>query len=81
MGGKISNWFWTEKGVRQGCPLSPLLFSIVIADVEEEMRTGQVGGMRVGKERIWTLACAGDLVLAKSMDGMKEIIRRLERDI
>ncbi|XP_071581724.1 uncharacterized protein [Temnothorax nylanderi] len=46
----------------------------------EEMRTGQAGGMRVGTERIWTLAYADDLVLlAKSVDGMKEMIRRLER--
>jgi len=34
----ISNWFWTRKGVRQGCPLSPVLFALVIADVEEEMK-------------------------------------------
>lgn len=25
--GKVSECFWTEKGVRQGCPLSPILFS------------------------------------------------------
>lgn len=35
-----SESFWTEKGVRQGCPMSPLLFNIHIGDIEEEMRKG-----------------------------------------
>jgi len=78
--GKRSEWFWTEKGVRQGCPLNPLLFSILIADVEEKMRKGQVGGVLVEEERIWTLAYADDLViLAKSEEGMKEMLKRMER--
>lgn len=37
---KVSGWFWTRRGMRQGCPLNPLLFSILIADVEEEMKRG-----------------------------------------
>lgn len=32
--GKISESFWTEKGVR----VSPLIFSLLIADVEEEIK-------------------------------------------
>lgn len=37
---KVSGWFWTGRGMRQGCPLNPILFSILIADVEEEMKRG-----------------------------------------
>lgn len=76
----ITDWFWTCKGVRQGCPLSPLLFALVIADIEEEMKKGQIGGVLIGRERVWTLAYADDLVLlAKNEESMKEIMRRLER--
>jgi len=56
--GNITNWFGTRKGVRQGCPLSLLLFTLVIAYVEEEMKKEQVGGVLIGKNRIWTLTYA-----------------------
>jgi len=45
----ISNWFGTRKRIRQGYPLSPLLFALVIADVEEEMKKEKVGGVLIGK--------------------------------
>jgi len=57
-----------------------LLFALVITDVEEKMKKGQVGGVLTGKNRIWTLAYADDLVLlAKNEESMKEIMRRLKR--
>lgn len=78
--GKVSGCFWTEKGVRQGCPLSPSLFSILIADAEEELKKGRIGGVQIGKERVWSLAYADDLVLlAKNEEGMKEMMKRMER--
>jgi len=75
-----SGWFWTEAGVRQRCPLSPILFTLLIADVEEKMKKGQIGDIRIGKESIWTLAYVDDLVImAKSEEGMKEMLKRMER--
>jgi len=57
-----------------------LFFALVIVDVEEEMKKGQVGGVLIGKNRIWTLTNADDLVLlAKNKESMKKIMRRLER--
>jgi len=57
-----------------------LFFALVIADVEEEIKKGQVGGVLIGKNRIWTLTYADDLVLlAKNKESMKEIMKRLER--
>lgn len=37
IGKRVEENFWTAKGVRQGCPLSPLLFNILLADIQEEM--------------------------------------------
>lgn len=36
-GGSIGENFWMTRGVRQGCPLNPLLFNIIMADLEENM--------------------------------------------
>lgn len=66
--------FWT-KGVRQGCPMSPTLFNIYVTDLEEEMRKGQLGGVVVGRRKIWTLMYADDIASATSRKR-----RRVERN-
>lgn len=63
VGEKYTEGFWTRKGVRQGCPMSPTLFNIYVADLEEEMERGQTGGVMVGRRKIWTLMYADDIVL------------------
>lgn len=43
---ELGNGFWTERGIRQECPLSPVLFNMLIADLEERLRKrGWEGGM------------------------------------
>jgi len=63
VGEGLSEVFWTGKGVRQGCPLSPGLFNLLTADLEEYMRKGGWGGVRLKGERVYTLAYADDIVL------------------
>lgn len=80
VGGDLSEEFWTEKGVMQGCPLSPTLFNIFLADLEKRLGRGQEGGLVVGGEKIWSLAYADDTVLlAKDEAGMREMMRGCER--
>jgi len=82
IGEEWSEEFWTSKGVRQGCPLSPSLFNILTADVEEYMGKGRWGGVRLKGEKIYTLAYADDMVLiAEEEDEMKAMIARFERYI
>lgn len=58
-----SEQFWTERGMKQGCPLSPGLFNLLTADLKEEMRKGGWGGMRLKGEKVYSLAYADDVVL------------------
>lgn len=44
VGGKVGEEFWTVRGLRQGCPLSPVLFNLLIADLEEKMARVKWGG-------------------------------------
>ena len=41
--GKYGKRCWTSKGMRQGCPLNPMLFNIVIADIEWYLAKGGRG--------------------------------------
>lgn len=36
--GIMEDGFQTARGVKQGCPLSPLLFNILVADLEEKIK-------------------------------------------
>nr|WP_255576942.1 reverse transcriptase domain-containing protein [Enterobacter cloacae complex sp. 2DZ2F20B] len=72
-----SEMFWTTKGLRQGCPLSPSLFACYISDIEEMFRGVQAGGIVVGREKVWCLAFADDL--AKDECGMNEMKKNLPR--
>jgi len=51
IGDRETEKFWTERGVRQECPMSPVLFNMYVMDLEEEMRKEQTGGVIIGKEK------------------------------
>lgn len=53
----------TKKGVRQGCVLSPFLFNLYMVEIKKRMENREIGGLDIGKMRIWNLTYADDMVL------------------
>lgn len=73
-----STAFWTTSGIRQGCPLSPTLFTIFISDLEEYLAKAQSGGVVIGRKKFWSLAYADDVVaVATTEKELREMISRL----
>ena len=55
--------FPLKSGTRQGCPLSPLLFNIVLKVLATEIREGKgIKGIQIGKE-VKLLLFADDMIL------------------
>lgn len=70
--------FWTARGVRQGCPMSPILFNLILADLEEELRKVKWGGARIGEERVYSLLYADDTNSGEG-GGDEEYVREIGR--
>lgn len=63
--------------MRQGFPLSPGLFNLLMVDLDKVLRKSDWGGVRVGKEKVYPV----DIVLLaeEEDEGIWVIILRLER--
>ena len=76
IGDKYTKTFWMERGVRQGCLLSPVLFTLFMADLEEVLKKGQDGGTVVGNKKFWSLMYANDIIsVASNEEKLKSMIR------
>lgn len=73
-GSNLSDWFATDIGVKQGCPLSALLFALFVNDIVAELP----GGIRIAGTTVNVLLYADDLVLmSESPEGLQLMINRL----
>ena len=55
--------FSLKSGTRQGCPLSPLLFNIVLEVLATAIRQTKVKGIHIGREEIKLSLYADDMIL------------------
>ena len=58
-----TEWFSIERGVRQGCILSPYLFNIYSERIMRDVKAEFEGGVQIGGERQNNLRFADDTVL------------------
>lgn len=72
--------FESHRGLKQGCPLSPLLFALYIAALNRVLKGNQLGGVVVGGTKIYSLEFADDIALmAERPEELKDMIRALQR--
>ena len=56
--------FPLKTGTRQGCPLSPLLFNIVLETLARAIRqTKEIKGIQIGKEELKLSLFADDMII------------------
>ena len=68
--------FPLKSGTRQGCPLSPLLFNIVLEVLATEIRAEkEIKGIQTGKEEVKLSLFANDMILY--IENPKDSTRRL----
>lgn len=77
VGDEQTEWFELNTGVRQGCVMSPILFSLFINGLAREINEKTVG-IAVGERRVRLLLYADDIVLlaetAKDLQNMLDVV-------
>ena len=74
-GEKLNPWP-LRSGTRQGCPLSPLLFNIVLEVLATAIREEkEIKGIQIGKEEVKQSLFADDMILY--IDNSKDATRKL----
>ena len=80
MRGKLGPAFDSDVGVKQGCPLSPLLFGILVDRLEPFLERRCPGaGAHLATSLVRALLYADDVVLAaETADGLRSMLQALE---
>ena len=74
-----TDWFQIQKGVRQGCILSPCLFNLYAEYIMQNARLDEAqAGTKIAKRNINNLRYAGDSTLmAESEEELKSLLKKV----
>ena len=73
----LSNEFPIKRGVRQGCPLSPILFNLFINDILNDC---EKYGVNIGRKKCCGGLFADDVVLiAPSAKNLEKLLKKVHR--
>ena len=77
-----SDWFKIEKGVRQGCLLSPCLFNLYTEHIMRNARLDELqAGIKIDRRNINNLRFADDTTLmAESEEELKSPLMRVKEE-
>ena len=69
-----------EKEIRQRCPLSSMLFNLIIVNIKKGLKKDEVGKIKLRRKKLKVLGYVDDLViLTEDKKGMKRLMKRLEK--
>ena len=72
--------FQSYRGLKQGCPLSPILFALYITGLEKALQGNQSGGVLLNTTRIHCLGFADDFVMmADTAPELTDMVQRIQR--
>ena len=77
-----TDWFKIDKGVRQGCLLSPCLFNLYAEHIMRNAGLDELqSGIKIGGRNINNLIYADDTALmAESKEELKSLLRRVKKE-
>jgi hypothetical protein len=79
--GKISEWFYPKRGVRQGCPISPYLFILAVELLAISIRGNKnIKGIAINNKEIKISQLADDTTcFVADMESVKNVLKIFEK--
>ena len=82
IGHGTTDWFQTGKGVRQGCILSPCLFSLYADYIMRNARLDEAqAGIKIAERSINNLRYADDTTLMAESEELKSLLMKVKEEI